>query len=110
MIPMVPPELLTLARVGDRLRFTPRGMPFTVQARNRRFIIATRPFALKKTVLYTIVDLKERVRGPDNLVFGFGYETQAECEERLLDLVRGDAEVSHRRRVDLGPVSITRPL
>lgn len=107
---MVPPELLARARVGDRIRFAPRGMPFTVQARNRRFIVATRPFALKKTVLYTVIDLKEMVRGPDNLVFCMGYETQAQCQRRLAELVRGESEVSHRRRVDLGPVSITRPL
>lgn len=108
MTPMVPPELLSRARVDDWIRFKPRGMPFTVQARNRRFIIATRPFAPKKTVLYTVIDLKEQVRGPDNLIFCMGYETREACELRLIDLVDGSAEVSHRKRVPLGPVSITR--
>ena len=94
------------AKVGDRIYFDGSRMPFTVQARSRRYIIATRPFAQRKTVLYTVVDLREGVRGPDNLIFCMGYETRDACIERLSDLKEGLAEVSHRKRVPLGAVVV----
>jgi hypothetical protein len=97
------------ASVGDRVTFAEGRMPFTVQARDERFVICTRPFALQKTVLYSVVDLREGIRGPDNMVLCFGYETREACEARLRDLNRPDdpTEVSYRHRIPLRVAKVT---
>ena len=115
---------LESAAVGDRIRFAGDRMFFTIQARDARFIVCTRPFALKKTVLYTVVDLVEQVRGADNH-YSLGYETREDCERALRKFsasvrwarmverrepgVRCSpvVEVSHRNRVPLEVDRIT---
>lgn len=74
---------------------------YNVQAQDDRYLICTKPFNPKKTVLYTIVDLKENIRGTDNLVFGFGYETKEECENALEMIQSDEMEISHRNRIAL---------
>ncbi len=90
-------------KVGDKIKFVGEKQRFTVQALNERFVICTKPFNLKKTVFYSIIDLKENVRGRDNLVFGFwdGYESKQSCELALEELKKGEMEVSRRNRVPL---------
>ena len=89
-------------KVGDPV-FLPREVrPFRVRCRDERFIICTKPFNLKRTVMYFIIDLEKGLRGPDDRVFCMGYETQEQCEERLKDLQTGRAEVSIRRGVGIG--------
>jgi len=92
---------LTPYQVGDKIKFENEKQQYTIQARDNRYIIATKPFNLQKTVLYTIIDLKRGVRGPDNLIFGFGYESRLECLEALTRLQDGSMEISHRRFVHL---------
>lgn len=87
--------------VGDKVYLPGEKRPYRVQARDKRFVICTKPFNPKHTVLYFIADLKEEVRGPDDRVFCLGYETKEQCEERLRDLKLGDARVSSRRCVKL---------
>lgn len=95
-------------KVGDKIKFAEDKQRYTIQACDERFLICTKPFNPKKTVLYTIVDLKENIRGPDNLVFCMGYETREDCEENLKRLqegapddVYGEMKVSHRQRIEL---------
>lgn len=87
--------------VGDKVYLPDQKRPFRVQARNDRFIICTKPFNPRHTVIYFIIDLERHVRGTDNLVFSFGYETKRECEENLERLASGFMEVSYRNVVDL---------
>lgn len=87
--------------VGDKVYVPKEKRPFRVRARDERFIICTKPYNPHRTVRYFIVDLKERVRGPDNMVFCGGYETDEDCSERLKELQSGEIEVSWRRHVDL---------
>jgi hypothetical protein len=89
--------------VGGRVWFAEEKKPYTVQARSRRFLVCTKPFALKKTVLYCIIDLKERIRGPENLVFGFGAETPEQCRAMVTRLEDAEScsEVSHRHSIPL---------
>lgn len=75
------------AVVGDRVKFVEERNSYIVQARNNRFLVCNRPFPLRNTVLYTIVDLYKQIRGTENLIFGFGAETQKECEEMLARLI-----------------------
>ena len=91
-------------RVGDKLYVSGEKRPYTVKAMDDRYVIATKPFNLKKTVLYFIIDLKRNVRGPDNMIFCSGYETEEQVKDRLLELQNGDIEVSYRRSVNTAMV------
>ena len=81
--------------VADEIR------PFRVKCRDERYIICTKPYNPLRTVRYFIIDLERRVRGPDNMVFCSGYETQEQCEERLKELQEGKIEVSYRNCVGI---------
>ena len=93
----------TKYQVGDKIKFEKEKQRYTIQARDDRYIIATKPFNARHTVIYTIIDLKRGVRGPDNLVFGLGYESRLDCENALVRLQDGSMEVSHRRLASLEP-------
>lgn len=99
--------MAALCAVGDKIWFKGEKLGYTVQARSDNFLVCTKPLNPARTVLYCIVDLNQRIRGPENLVFGAGFETRDQCEEAIRRLTRpreGDewpTEVSHRRRVEL---------
>lgn len=121
--------------VGTRIWFAEEKQPYRVRARSSRYLVCTKPFNPKRTVLYSIIDLEEKVRGPENLVFGMGAETDENCVEMVERLhaitkpytpkeqteikeMRGDirrlmkpsyhgpTEVSHRHRIPLHIVRI----
>ena len=94
-------ELISYPRKGEKIWFNSEKKPYTVRAGNERYSICTKPFNFQKTVLYTIVDWVEKVRGAENLIFCMGFETDEECEEALRRLIDGESEVSSRNRVDL---------
>lgn len=87
--------------VGDKVYIPYEKRPYKVRARDDRYIICTKPYNLKQTVLYFIVDLKEKWRAPDNMIFCRGYETDEDCKERLAELQRGEIELSERRGLRL---------
>jgi hypothetical protein len=98
-------EWLSAARPGWRVRFAEERCAYTVQARGKRYLVCTKPFPLRKTVLYTVVDLQERVRGTENLVFGAGAESRAACT-RMVQRLEGKSrdfhtQISYRNRVPL---------
>ena len=86
---------------GDPVYLYTEKRPYRVKCRDDRYIICTKPYNPKRTVMYFIVDLKEQRRGPDNMVFCSGYETQEQCEERLKELQEGRIEVSRRHDLPL---------
>ena len=104
-------------KVGDKIYFKSEKLPYTVRARNERFIICTKPFNARKTVLYTIIDLKREVRGRCNLIFCPGFETdediadamkmlQQHCDEEINPPADGSEsipsmEVSYRHFIEL---------
>ena len=87
--------------IGDKVYIPSEKRPYTVKARDDRYIICTKPFNLRNTVFYFIIDLVEKWRAPDNMVFCFGYETDEDCLERLKDLQEGTIELSRRRGLPL---------
>ena len=87
--------------IGDKVYIPSEKRPYTVKARDDRYIICTKPFNLQNTVVYFIIDLVEKWRAPDNMVFCFGYETDEDCLERLKDLQEGTIELSRRRGLPL---------
>jgi hypothetical protein len=82
--------------VGDSVQFAESKRWWRVRATSDRYVILTSPFNLRHTVLYTIIDWERGVRGPDDMVFGFGYETPEQIAENMDRLLAGDMEVSHR--------------
>lgn len=88
-------------KVGDKVYIPNHKRPFTVRARDERYIICTKPFNVKHTVLYFIVDVVDRRRAPDNMIFCHGYESDEDCKERLAELQSGEIELSRRRGIPL---------
>lgn len=86
-------------QIGDKVYIPGEKRPYRVRARDNRYIICTKPCF--GTVLYFIVDLEDKRRDPDNMIFCLGYETDDDCKERLEELQRGTIEVSTRRGIAL---------
>lgn len=87
--------------VGSKIKFEEERQSYTVRASNIHFTICTKPFNAKKTVLYTIIDWYQNIRGAENLIFGFGAETDEQCNEMLERLTQGRSEISHRNNIPL---------
>lgn len=88
-----------------KVKFASERHRYTVQARNDRFIIMTKPFNAQRTYLYTIADLRRGFRGACSLIFGLPchVDTPEGAAEALGWLERGDMEVSYRNCVPLSP-------
>lgn len=108
-------EALTTCPVGTKIHFEEERHGYTVQARDERFLVCTKPFNPRHTVLYTIVDLEKLIRGPENLVFGMGAETREQCEDMLERLNGQDrdagfaTEISWRTRIALKVRKVSPP-
>jgi hypothetical protein len=91
----------TTLNVGDKVKFRAEAQRYTVRAAGDRFAVCTKPFNARRTVIYTIIDFAKGIRGPENLVFPFGAETDEQCREMLARLDAGQSAVSHRRHLPL---------
>jgi len=87
--------------VGSKVKFEEEKQAYTVMASNIAFAICTKPMNALKTVLYTIIDWNNNIRGTENMIFGLGAETKELCEEMLERLTQGESEVSHRNNIPL---------
>jgi hypothetical protein len=110
--------------VGDRVKAAAEKQRWTVRGvtSGGRFAILTKPFNLRHTVLYSVIDFERGVRGRDNY-YGLGYETDEDiayalgCFQRtedgtprtahVLDAGNQAAEVSRRHyiRLDLQAIN-----
>jgi hypothetical protein len=86
---------------GDKIWFPGQKQGYTVIVRNDRYAICTKPFNPRKTVMYTIIDFKEQIRGTEDLIFCMGFETDKQCEEALQRLENRESAISRRNRVPL---------
>lgn len=100
--------------VGQRIRFEGEKAPYRVRvvSRSRRFAIVTKPFNLKKTVLYSVIDFALGVRGTDNAYNRHGYTTEEHIARSMQAFEAGEIEVSHRhwewlRYADEQPDTVT---
>lgn len=87
--------------VGEVVRFAEERRPYVVQAvsASGRYAACTKPFAARRCVIYSVVDLVEGVRGvDDSLGNSLGYTTQADCEEAVDMFERGEFGFSGRHR------------
>lgn len=90
--------------VGDKIKFAEEKKPYTVIACDGRFLVCTKPFNLKHTVQYTIVDLLKRIRGADNYwTWGghYDYSKKDECEQCIRDIYTGEVQISKRNVIPL---------
>lgn len=87
-------------QVGERVRLDGTKRAWKVRARGERYIVLTQPFNLRRTVLYTVIDLEMGRRGTVTS-WACGFETEDEIAESLAMLERGDTELSSRNNVPL---------
>lgn len=80
-------------KVGSLVSFEedPPEDVFTVQARGDNFLVATFPF--EGTVMYTVIDPAQGIRGTENLVFSAGAETVEQCQEMIARLEGKDTDI-----------------
>lgn len=85
---------------GDKVWFLGEKQGYTVQAAsdNGEWAVCTKPFNLKHTVLYSIVNLKLGLRGIDNHFGYMGYETKRKCKVACRLFYYGYLEFSGRNR------------
>lgn len=89
-------------KVGDKIKFAEEKQKYTIRACNKRYLVCTKPFNAQKTYLYTIVDLKEKIRGRDGYIWtAYDYREESEAKEYLKELTRRQIEISHRHRIEL---------
>lgn len=86
---------------GNKVKFFGEDGYYVVRTANLSFAVCTKPFNLKKTVIYTAVDYKNNIRGTENLIFCAGAESDEECEEMLQRLTFGETEISGRNWTNL---------
>lgn len=91
-------------KVNDKIKFQSEKQRYTIKAKSDNFLICTKPFNPKKTVLYTIIDLDRYVRGRNNMIFNpYDYAVQDDIIACLRDLEADGnlVEVSHRNCIKL---------
>lgn len=88
--------------IGDKIKLSNGKQRFTVKALSKRYAILTKPFNPKHTVIYTIIDFKERKKNRNDLVFNvYDYTKQEDIDQCLKDLESGKCSLSERGIVDL---------
>lgn len=110
------------------IKFQEDSLPFDIISENERYKICTRRLNkikdselirdkvetgafcsfqeaynyLKYSSVYTIVDLKEQIRGSDNyVIWDIDYSKKEDCKKLLQRLNTGEVEISHRNRIKL---------
>lgn len=116
---------MTQLELNKKVFFNGEKLPMNVRAFNEMYAICSRPInrredadmikrevemgaygtfteaweANKDNYIYSILDLKEMVKGSDNLVFGrYNYSIERDCKKALNALMKGGIEISHRNR------------
>jgi len=87
---------------GMKIWFDGERNGYTIRACNERYLVCTKPYNLRKnTVIYSMVDLWEGIRGKDGYVFGpYSYYDQEDCDSYLEDITSGKVSVS-RHHIEL---------
>ena len=90
-----------IMKVGDKVKFKEEKKRYTIRAVGKRYVVMNKPFNARKTVIYTVCDFKEKIRGTESLIFCAGAETNDQCTEMLQRLESGETEVSYRNRIPI---------
>ena len=95
--------------IGTKIKFAEEKQAYTIRASNRFYCVCTKPFNPRKTVLYSVIDLVNDIRGTENLVFGLGSETDEECRNMLSRLTFAELDISRRNYISLNIEKIVLP-
>ena len=80
-------QLLYLFAIpGAKIQWKGQKIRFKVIARNDNFIIITRPYNIKKTFEYSILDLEYMECNKDNYYCRYNYQDIEECKKALEEL------------------------
>jgi hypothetical protein len=93
-------------QVGERVKLAGDRRWWTVKAVTEHFTALTRQAEFRRAAVlcYTVLDWRNGVRGPCNLIgqsWGDGSYSEAECAEMLAEFEAGDLEVSQRNWVPI---------
>lgn len=86
---------------GMKIKFRSEKQKYTVRCASKRYAICSKPFNARKTVLYTIVDQWQKLRSPEDLIFGMGAETDEQCYEMLIRILDNKSDLSRRHELGL---------
>ncbi len=87
---------------GNKIKFAEEKQMYNIRAGNDRYLICTKPFNPRHTVLYSIVDLLENIRGTNDYIFNpYDYSLTTDCRQCLKDLISGEVKISTRNRIPL---------
>jgi hypothetical protein len=97
---------------GDRIKFKDDRRAFVVRATSPNFAVCTRQadFRPKGELAYTVVDWRNGVRGPVNVIGqGWDVTTDEQCDELCALLDAGRWKVSQRnwRRIDVAEPAVS---
>lgn len=89
-------------KVGDKIKFKSEKRRYTVVGTTDRYVVCTKPFAARRTYIYTIVDFLEKERGPDHWLFGkYFHDDPDDVKLCLEELESGECKLSPRRSIPL---------
>lgn len=115
-------------KVNQKVFFIGEKSPMTVMAVSERYAVVSRKLnrredadllhfevergasqsfteaynSLRESPVYSLLDFKEKVKAPDNYVFGvFNYFKKEDCENAIKKLENGEMELSRRNRAAL---------
>jgi hypothetical protein len=89
-------QIIENIKIGSKITFQEEKQSYKVMAFDHRYLICIKPFNLKQTYLYSIVDLEKGIRGADNYYGKFNYEDYDECIEAIIELHTGEMGLSYR--------------
>lgn len=98
-------------KVEDLIYLYEDKKPYKVKACNEEFAICTKPFNLKQTCLYTILDWKRGMCNRNNMVFNpYDYMIQKDIEQCLIDLTNPDnvCGILHRGVLGINIIKLVR--
>lgn len=91
-------QLLYLFAIpGAKIQWKGQKVRFKVVARNDNFIIITRPYNIKKTYEYSILDLEYMECNKDNYYCRYNYQDVEECKKALEELQQTREEEKRTR-------------
>jgi hypothetical protein len=90
-------------KVNDKVYFSDEpSIGYWVKACNDRYAILTRPYNPRRTVIYTIWDMKENIRSTNDYVFNpYDYNKQEDIDLSLTELMEGKYKLSTRHQVNV---------
>jgi hypothetical protein len=90
-------EFKTL-KIGDKIYWKNEKKGYIIKAKDKRYIIATKK--LFGNIYYSILDLEKGICSTNNYVFNpYDYDNQEEIDKSLIDLNKGEYQLSKRHQV-----------